>query len=46
MPGSGGTFLAGDILTIDFSDAQQGKITTSAPEVWTTTDGGQTWQKQ
>lgn len=46
VPASGGAFLAGDIVGIDFSDPQHGKITTSSPEVWITSDNGQTWQKQ
>lgn len=46
VPFSGITVLNGDIVSVDFPDAQHGKIMTSAPEVWLTTDGGQTWQKQ
>jgi hypothetical protein len=38
--------LSGDILSIQFSDAQNGTVTTSTAEVWTTPDAGQTWHKQ
>jgi photosystem II stability/assembly factor-like uncharacterized protein len=46
VPASAGTVLLSDIVGLDFPDAQHGKITTSTTEVWSTTDGGQTWQKQ
>jgi photosystem II stability/assembly factor-like uncharacterized protein len=46
LPSSAGTPLTGDITAVDFSDLQHGRITTSIPEVWTTADDGQTWQKQ
>ncbi len=45
-PSADGNSLTGDVLTLDFSDAQHGKVTTSSPEVWITADGGQTWQRQ
>jgi len=45
-PMSAGTILAGDVIGIEFSDAQHGRVTTSSAEVWTTADGGQTWRKQ
>jgi Photosynthesis system II assembly factor YCF48/Putative zinc-finger len=38
--------LTGDIVGIQFSDPQHGKISTSNAELWTTSDTGQTWQKQ
>jgi photosystem II stability/assembly factor-like uncharacterized protein len=38
--------LTADIAAIEFTDLQHGKITTSAGEVWTTEDAGQTWRKQ
>lgn len=41
-----GATLTGEILTVSFSDAQHGKVSTSTSELWSTTDGGQTWQKQ
>jgi hypothetical protein len=46
VPASAGTVLTGDIISLDFSDSQNGKVTTSTPEVWTTSDSGQSWQKQ
>jgi hypothetical protein len=46
VPSAAGTVLTGDIVSLEFADAQHGKITTSAPEVWLTSDEGQTWQRQ
>ncbi len=46
VPSAAGVLLSGDIVSLEFSDARHGKITTSASEVWTTSDDGQTWQKQ
>ena len=46
LPFSGITVLTGDVVSLDFPDALHGKIVTSTQEVWLTSDGGQTWQKQ
>jgi hypothetical protein len=46
VPTAAGTTLTGDIVSLEFSDSQNGKVTTSIPEVWITSDAGQTWQKQ
>ncbi|MGA8502797.1 MAG: YCF48-related protein [Candidatus Sulfotelmatobacter sp.] len=46
LPSAAGLVLTGDILSIQFSDPRNGTVTTSAAEVWTTPDDGQTWQKQ
>jgi len=46
VPSSAGLPLSGDILVLDFADAQHGRVTTSTSEVWITSDGGLTWQKQ
>jgi hypothetical protein len=46
LPSGAGSVLTGDIISVEFPDAQHGKITTSTPEVWTTPDNGETWQKQ
>jgi hypothetical protein len=46
VPISGGAVLSGDIVSIEFSDEQRGKVVTSDLAVWTTGDNGQTWQKQ
>jgi hypothetical protein len=46
VPVSGGVALTGDIVGVEFSDTQHGKITTSAGKSWITADDGQSWQKQ
>ena len=46
FPFAMGVQPAGDITGIQFSNPQEGKISTSAGEVWTTSDNGRTWQKQ
>jgi hypothetical protein len=38
--------LSGDILSLEFPDPQNGRISTSTGEVWTTVDKGQSWKKQ
>ncbi len=45
-PMAAGAILVGDVIGIEFTDPQHGRVTTSSAEVWTTADGGQTWQKQ
>ncbi len=45
-PTSAGAVLTGDIVSLEFPDMQHGKVSTSSGEVWTTSDAGQTWQKQ
>jgi hypothetical protein len=44
-PVAAGQMLTDDIIGVEFSDALQGKVTTSSQEVWTTEDGGQSWRK-
>jgi Photosynthesis system II assembly factor YCF48/Putative zinc-finger len=46
MPSDPRVALTGDVLSIQFSDPQNGRISTSTAELWTTSDGGQTWRKQ
>ncbi len=46
VPVASGTVLTDDIFSLEFSDSQHGKLSTSAAEVWTTADAGQTWQQQ
>jgi len=46
VPSSAGVTLTGDIVGLVFSDAQHGTVTTSTGEFWSTSDQGQTWQKQ
>jgi hypothetical protein len=41
-----GTPLTADIVTLEFSDTQHGKLTTANREVWTTNDAGRTWQRR
>jgi hypothetical protein len=36
--------LKGDIVTLTFPDAQHGRLETADHDVWTTNDGGKTWQ--
>jgi hypothetical protein len=45
VPSSSGSDLTGDIVSIQFSDGMHGRVITSTPEVWITSDSGQTWQK-
>ena len=45
-PVADGASLTTDIATIEFTDRQHGKLTTSTGEIWTTADAGQTWRKQ
>ena len=46
IPSASGVSLTGDIVSIEFADSQHGRVVTSIPEVWTTSDSGQSWQKQ
>lgn len=46
LPSASDAVLTGDVISVEFSDPQHGNVTTSTPEIWTTTDAGQTWQKQ
>jgi hypothetical protein len=46
VPAAAGVTLTGDIITIEFTDPQNGRLTTSRPETWTTADAGRSWQKQ
>jgi photosystem II stability/assembly factor-like uncharacterized protein len=45
-PVADGASLTTDIATIEFTDRQHGKLTTSTGEIWITADAGQTWRKQ
>jgi hypothetical protein len=45
-PASSGSTLTGDIISLEFSDPQHGRLSTSTSEIWTTGDDGLTWQKQ
>ena len=46
VPSASGVSLTGDIVSVEFVDTQHGRVVTSTPEVWTTSDAGQSWQKQ
>ena len=46
VPASESATLSGDVLKLEFPDAQNGRISTSTGEVWTTADSGQSWKKQ
>lgn len=37
---------SGDIIRIEFADAQNGTVATSTNEIWTTSDAGTTWRSQ
>src|SRR5581483_7733832 len=43
-PTSVGKSLTADIIGVEFTDPQHGKITAANQEIWTTADGGQNWQ--
>ncbi len=45
MPQANGESLTAGIVRIEFSDAQNGKLTTVNGEIWTPSDAGKTWQK-
>lgn len=42
-PAASGATLSGDIVRINFADAQHGSLTTSSGQTWLTADGGRTW---
>jgi Photosynthesis system II assembly factor YCF48/Putative zinc-finger len=46
VPLSSGITLSGDIVTVDFTDPQHGRVATSTSEIWITGDAGQSWQKR
>jgi photosystem II stability/assembly factor-like uncharacterized protein len=46
VPSAGGAVLTGDVVSLEFVDAQHGRVSTSTSEVWITGDDGATWQKQ
>ncbi len=43
-PSAGGRILVADILALQFTDPQHGKLTTANHEIWITADAGQSWQ--
>lgn len=46
MPLSGGVTLSGDVISIEFSDPQHGKVLTSTAQLWMTYDAGQSWHRR
>jgi hypothetical protein len=46
VPAASGVSLTGEIVSLEFIDPQHGRVVTSIPETWTTSDAGQSWQKQ
>jgi Photosynthesis system II assembly factor YCF48 len=43
-PTGGGRILVADIIALEFTDPQHGKLTTANHEIWITADAGQSWQ--
>lgn len=43
VPNAGGQSLTSNVIGIEFTDSLHGKVTTADQELWTTSDGGQTW---
>jgi len=44
-PVADGKPLTADILTVQFSDAQHGRLTTADHETWATSDAGENWHR-
>ena len=45
-PVADGKPLTADIISVEFTDPQNGKVSTSSHETWTTSDGGVTWHQE
>ena len=45
-PVAEGKSLSADIVAVEFSDPQHGKLITANRETWSTSDAGKTWQRQ
>jgi hypothetical protein len=43
-PTAGGKVLSADIIGVEFTDSNHGKLTTANEQIWITADAGQTWQ--
>jgi len=41
-----GIKLSDDIVHVDFSDSQHGKVVAGNGEIWATTDAGNSWHKE
>src|SRR6266498_2683897 len=46
VPQTNGEKLVADITRVDFSDLQNGIVSTSNGQTWTTSDAGRTWQRK
>jgi hypothetical protein len=46
LPEFAGASPAGEIVRLDFTDAQHGRASLSQGETWLTANGGRSWQKQ
>ena len=46
IPEANGEKLTADVTRISFNDLQNGVISTSNGQLWTTSDGGRTWQRK
>jgi Photosynthesis system II assembly factor YCF48/Putative zinc-finger len=44
QPSTGGKMLTADIIGVEFTDTNHGKLTTADEQIWITADAGQTWQ--
>jgi putative zinc finger protein len=44
IPTVGGKVLSADIIGVEFTDSNHGKLTTANEQIWITADAGQTWQ--
>jgi len=45
-PVADGKTLSSDIVAVEFSDTQHGKLITADRETWSTSDAGNTWRRQ
>jgi len=46
QPAAANQKLTSDIVHIEFSDPANGQVSTSTGEVWSTSDGGQSWRRK
>jgi len=46
LPTEASTLLTGDVVSVELSDAEHARVSTSTDEIWITADHGQTWHKQ
>jgi photosystem II stability/assembly factor-like uncharacterized protein len=46
VPQANGELLSSEITAIEFSNSSNGTLNTTAGEIWTTSDAGNSWQKK